>query len=73
MSKSPPVRIRSVVFSLTIGNGTFASGSESVIASRIFTSPFPLHSVFHLGRSLYRRRMKLRLLALEPKPLSGIA
>ena len=29
MSKSPPVRIRSGVFSLTIGNGTLASGSRA--------------------------------------------
>ena len=43
-SKSPPVRIRSSVFSLTIGNGTLPSGSLSVIAS---TRPctLPLRSV----------------------------
>ncbi len=51
-SKSPPVRMRSGVFSLTIGNGTLPSGSQSVIASRILTVPLPLHSVFHFGRTL---------------------
>ena len=66
--------MRSGVFSLTIGNGTLRVGVvKSVIASRIFTSPLPLHSVFHSGRTLYSRRMKLRELALAPKPLSGIA
>ena len=39
MSKSPPVRIRSSVFSLTIGNGTLPSGSLSVTASRTCTVP----------------------------------
>ena len=46
-SKSPPVRIRSSVFSLTIGNGTLPSGSLSVIASRIWTVALAAHSVFH--------------------------
>ena len=52
MSKSPPVRMRSSVFSLTIGNGTFSSGSLSVIADLTLTVPLPLHSVRQFGLTL---------------------
>ena len=52
MSKSPPVSRRSGVVSLTIGNGTFRSGSRSVIWSRIWTPPEPPRLVSQFGRTL---------------------
>ena len=51
-SKSPPVSSRSVVPSLTIGNGTFRSGSRSVIAFEIVTVPGPPRLVSQFGRTL---------------------
>src|ERR671925_75254 len=41
MSKSPPVRRRSSVSSVTISNGTCRFGSRSVIQSTISSSPSP--------------------------------